>query len=312
MHEPLVAACGVPQQLSWLREPAARKEVALLREPQMVAWAGFKLGIFQATSVEIRGQQGEHPALGMILRGRTRARIRSRGQECDFSPGRDSVGVFAPQLDVDWTRWDCEPGAERMMVELDFSELESAGDLETLLPARRQLRQDLTLSDPGLASIMRLIAAEVREGSPHGALYATSLCLSLASYLFAEHARGGRMRPRERGRLTAAQRARVLQLIQERLAEDLTLEELAAAAGISRSHFARLFKSTMGVTPHQFVLDQRIAEARRLLEGTLMPLVDIAASTGFASQSHLCSAMRRHLGFPPGQWRRLSMSSERG
>ena len=120
------------------------------------------------------------------------------------------------------------------------------------------------------------------------------------------------MRPRERGRLTAAQRARVLQLIQERLAEDLTLEELAAAAGISRSHFARLFKSTMGVTPHQFVLDQRIAEARRLLEGTLMPLVDIAASTGFASQSHLCSAMRRHLGFPPGQWRRLSMSSERG
>src|SRR4249920_194963 len=112
-----------PRTLSWLRDAHMADEPALLRPSQVAAWAGFKVGIFAAQTTELTGQQGDSPALGMILKGRTRARIISRGEECDFSPGPDSVGLFAPQLEVAWTRWECEPGAERMVVELDFSEL---------------------------------------------------------------------------------------------------------------------------------------------------------------------------------------------
>jgi AraC family transcriptional regulator len=292
------------RQMSWLRRPAPAGEAALLRESQIAAWGGFRLGIFAAASVELTEQHGEHPAVGMILHGRTRARIRSRGQECDFSPGPDSVGLFGPQFDVSWTRWDCEPGAERMMIELDLSDLEHAGDLELMLPPRRTLRQDLTLRDERLGSIMRLIADEVRHGSQHGALYATSLSLGLASYLFNEHGSGGRGAPRESGKLGVAQKARILELVQQRLAEDLSLEELALAAGISRFHFLRLFKNTFGMTPHRFIMEQRIGSARLMLEETSLPIAEIAATTGFSSQSHLCTAMRRSLGLTPGQWRR--------
>ncbi len=191
-----------------------------------------------------------------------------------------------------------------MVIELDLSDLAHAGDLDLMLPPRRTLRQDLTLRDERLGSIMRLIADEVRHGSRHGSLYATSLSLGLASYLFNEHGSGGRVASQDRGKLSAAQKACILELVQQSLAEDLSLEELALAAGVSRFHFLRLFKNTFGVTPHRFVMEQRVNSARLLLEGTSLPITEIAATTGFSSQSHLCTAMRRSLGLTPGQWRR--------
>jgi AraC family transcriptional regulator len=292
------------RRLSWLRDPRAGYEPLLLHVAQTSAWAGFRVGIFQAQTTELRHQRGEHAALGMILKGRTRARIVSRGEDCDFSPGADSVGVFAPHFEVDWTRWECEPGAERMMVELDLANLSRHGDLEAMLPERRVLSQNLTLSDPRLATMMRLIGDEVREGSPHGALYATSLSLALAAYVFNHHGQGGSARLRERAGLSTVQKQRVLELIDRCLADDIRLEDLAAAAGVSRFHFVRLFRNTLGITPHQFVLAQRVAAARRLLVETGLSLADIAAATGFSSQSHLSTTMRRQLGVTPGQWRR--------
>lgn len=281
----------------------------MLHESQTAAWAGFRLGIFEATSKEVAGQLGEHAALAMILRGRTRARIVSHGDDCDFSPGSDSVGLFAPHLDIRWTRWDCEPGAQRLMIELDLADLTRAGDLDAMVaPQRRAFRQDLTMRDGQLAALMRLIAAEVRLGSPHGSLYASSLSLGLAAHLFSEKGASGRVTMRERGLLTAAQKSRVLEIIQQRLAEDVALDDLAAAAGVSRFHFLRLFKNSLGITPHCFIVDQRLAAARKLMADTDQRLADIAASTGFSSQSHLCTTMRRRLGVTPKQWRQSAQS----
>jgi len=294
-----------PRQVSWLRDAAVRPEPSLLHELQNAAWAGFRVGIFEATSKEVTGQRGAHAALAMILRGRTRAQIASHGDRCDFSPGPDSVGLFAPCLDISWTRWECEPGAERMMIELDFTDIAGVGDLDAMVAGqRRELRQDLTMRDGHVAALMRLIAAEVRLGSPHGSLYATSLSLGLAAYLFNEKGETGRTRIRERGRLTASQKSRVLEVVQQRLAEDISLDDLAAAAGVSRFHFLRLFKNTLGITPHRYLMDQRLAAARKVLEDTDQGLAEVAANTGFSSQSHLCTVMRRRLGVTPRQWRR--------
>jgi len=294
----------LPRQVSWLRDAAVRPEPSLLHESQTAAWAGFRLGIFEAVSKEVRGQRGEHAVLAMMLRGRTRAQIVSHGDQCDFSPSPDSVGLFAPHLDIAWTRWDCEPGGERMMIELDFSDLTRAGDLEAMAVGHRHvLRQDLTMRDSHLAALLRLIAAEVRLGSPHGSLYATSLSMGLAAYLFSEKGDSANTRVRERGRLTASQKSRVLDVVQQRLVEDIALDDLAAAAGVSRFHFLRLFKNSLGITPHRFVMDQRLAAARKLLAETDQRLADVAASTGFSSQSHLCTTMRRRLGVTPKQWR---------
>lgn len=293
----------VPQP-SWLSLPQKAPEPSALSDGELAAWAGLRLSIFQAQSVELRGQHGEHPAVAMILRGRTRARIASRGQTCDFCPGPDSVGLFAPMLDVGWTRWDCEPGAERLVIELDPGTLARRDGIDSVLPPRRRLKQDLTLRDPQLALLMRLVANEVRGGSPHGALYAESLSLGLMSYLYADHGAGGASPATGRGTLTTAQRARVLEMVEARFDENLGIDDMAAAAGVSRFHFIRLFKQTFGLTPYRFVLARRVAAARQLLAQTDLPLADIAGVTGFGSQSHLSAAMRRELGQAPGEWRR--------
>lgn len=290
------------------RQQLADLEPSLLSESNASAWAGFRLGVFRATPHFIGKHEGEHPVLAMVVGGRTRARIASRGQDWDICPGQDTVGLFAPRLDVNGSHWVCEGDAERLVIELNLTDLQRTGDLDAMRLSPAALRQDLNITDAMLASLLRLMANEVRQGSPHGALYATSLSLGLAAYLSAAHVNRTRAMPRERGALTLAQRAQVLDLITQGLAGDLGLDELAGAAGVGRFHFVRLFKNSFGVTPHRFVMRQRAEAARRLLEKTGGRMVDIAAATGFASQSHLCTVMRREFGQTPGCFRRVAGS----
>jgi AraC-like DNA-binding protein len=87
----------------------------------------------------------------------------------------------------------------------------------------------------------------------------------------------------------------------EDLARNLTLAEVAAAAGVSRHRLTRLFRAAYGLPPHRFVLAQRIRAARRLLEGGAAP-ADVAAQTGFFDQSHLHRHFTRTLGMTPAAY----------
>lgn len=290
----------------WISNPSSREEPSVLRAPQLAAWAGLRIGIFQAVSHEARNYHGVAGGVAMILKGRTRARMRLCGGEFDFAANGDALGLFPPDTLMEHERWDCEPGAERLIVELDFSQMSAAGDLEALTRQKRSLQLALGFRDPQLSALLRLMADEVRGGSTHGELYATSLSLGLASYLFTHHARGGPAAARERGGLSRGQRECVIEYVHEHLAEKIELADLAALAGVSRFHFLRLFKNSFGVTPHRFVQDRRIEAARHLLEQTRMPLAQIATASGFSSQSHLTSAMRQATGQSPGRWRRAA------
>jgi AraC-like DNA-binding protein len=85
------------------------------------------------------------------------------------------------------------------------------------------------------------------------------------------------------------------------LARNLTLSEVAAAAGVSRHRLTRLFRAAYGLPPHRFVLAQRIRAARRLLERGVAP-AEAAAQTGFFDQSHLHRHFTRTLGMTPGAY----------
>jgi AraC family transcriptional regulator len=97
--------------------------------------------------------------------------------------------------------------------------------------------------------------------------------------------------------------ARVLDFIDDRLADDLSLAELAAVADLSPMHFARLFRRSVGVSPRQYVLRRRIVRAQALLSLTRHRLVDIALAVGFSSQSHMTALFSRCLGISPHRYR---------
>jgi AraC family transcriptional regulator len=102
------------------------------------------------------------------------------------------------------------------------------------------------------------------------------------------------------------QAKRVLEYIESNLARTLTLRELANINGLSTYHFARMFKTAMGVTPHRYVLERRVERAKAMLRTTRVTLADIGLSAGFCGQSHFTTAFRRLTGMTPAEFQRYN------
>jgi AraC family transcriptional regulator len=158
---------------------------------------------------------------------------------------------------------------------------------------------------PHLRATMAAVDAELTAGADGGGrLAAESLANILAVHLI-RHVLAPR-RP-ERGRDGALPRTRlraVVEYIEECLDDRLSLEQMAAVAHLSPYHFARQFKASTGLPPHQYVIARRVERARQLLQaGTDLSLADVAAHAGFSDQSQLTHHFKRLVGVTPGQFR---------
>ncbi|MEW6297167.1 MAG: AraC family transcriptional regulator [Thermodesulfobacteriota bacterium] len=112
--------------------------------------------------------------------------------------------------------------------------------------------------------------------------------------------------------LAAERLQRVRRFIEDHLDGDLSLARLAAVAYLSPYHFARRFKVSTGMTPHQYVVSRRVERAHALLLAGEDGIAHVATRVGFSSQSHLTFHMRRVLGVSPGELlRRSRRSTER-
>jgi AraC family transcriptional regulator len=109
------------------------------------------------------------------------------------------------------------------------------------------------------------------------------------------------------GCLAAWQARRVVEYIEQHLGAKLTNEDIAAAIGLSKSHFSRAFKSTLGASPMAYVAGRRVERAKRMMVASAESLAEVALDCGFADQSHLNRQFRRAVGMSPGQWRRSSV-----
>ncbi|WP_083894110.1 AraC family transcriptional regulator [Rivularia sp. PCC 7116] len=86
------------------------------------------------------------------------------------------------------------------------------------------------------------------------------------------------------------------------------LSDLANLAGISQFHFSRLFKNSMGISPHKYVIKQRVERAKSLLKNPELSVTEISLLCGFNSHSHLGKYFRQLTGFTPRQYRASTAS----
>ena len=121
-------------------------------------------------------------------------------------------------------------------------------------------------------------------------------------------ARGREMRNVRRGGLAPWQVELTSRLLLDDLGDNHPVSELASRCGLSRSHFAKAFKASMGTPPHRWLLRQRVHRAAELLERTEENISTIAQSCGFADQSHLTRLFHAMVGFSPADWRRRRKS----
>ncbi len=103
--------------------------------------------------------------------------------------------------------------------------------------------------------------------------------------------------------LTHLQLQQVLDYVQTHLDRDLSLAELAETLNLSPTYFATAFKQEIEVSPHQYVIQQRVERAKLMLSKTDLAIADIALQVGFSSQSHLNQQFKRLTGMTPKQVR---------
>ncbi|MEJ1929191.1 helix-turn-helix domain-containing protein [Nostoc sp. NIES-2111] len=105
--------------------------------------------------------------------------------------------------------------------------------------------------------------------------------------------------------LTPRQVRAMESFIQGNLHRDLSLTEMGAHINLSRAHFARAFKRSVGIPPARYMREQRLAAASHLLATTTEAIHDIAFRTGFTTASHFAEQFRKHTGLAPSEYRRL-------
>lgn len=165
-------------------------------------------------------------------------------------------------------------------------------------PDRVSIEPRLQIRDPKVEHIGWALKAELESDEPFGHLYADSLGLALAAHLVRCSRRPAA--PRTTNGLPKRRLLRVLEYVNENLAENLTLATLAEVANLSPSHFKMLFKQSVGLPVHQFVIRRRVDFAVDLLLRGKTRARDVALRAGFANQSHMARWMRRITGMTPG------------
>src|SRR5688572_15221050 len=111
------------------------------------------------------------------------------------------------------------------------------------------------------------------------------------------------LRKASAGGLAGWQRDLAVRCLLGNLTGEIPVAALAGSCGLSRSHFTRAFRISMGTPPHRWLVRARVRRAADLLEGTDDSIAEIALACGFCDQSHLTRIFHAAVGVSPAAWR---------
>ncbi len=157
--------------------------------------------------------------------------------------------------------------------------------------------------DEQLRYIALTLYNELLVGCPSGRLFGEYMGLSFATALLSNHSAGPARMAHYRGGLPPYKLRQVTEFISENLSRNLTLAEMANLLQMGPCHFARAFKESTGLSPHQFVLRRRVERALQMLKETRNNLADIAYDLGFSSQGHFTTVFSKIVGVSPSNYR---------
>jgi AraC-like DNA-binding protein len=158
--------------------------------------------------------------------------------------------------------------------------------------------------DQVVGALTRLLLPAFDNPDQVSRLFADHISLALGTHIAQTYGGMRSVVGPPRGGLATWQERRAKELMSANLRRDLSNADLAAECSLSVGHFARAFRRSTGLSPHQWLLQRRIAEAHGLLRDHKLSLAEIARTCGFSDQSHFTKAYTRRRGISPGAWRR--------
>ena len=159
------------------------------------------------------------------------------------------------------------------------------------------------LRDKALCQLKQMEPEMLTDGGTR-IIYADSLAQATAVHDLSLNDNHDQARAKPISPLPQAVLQRVKEYIEEHLHDKLSLNELARKTPYSRAHFLRMFRAATGTTPHQYLTERRIEQAKRILQEEEISLIDTASRYGFSNQSHMTRVFREQVGLPPSAFRR--------
>ncbi|MEM9906271.1 MAG: AraC family transcriptional regulator [Cyanobacteria bacterium P01_D01_bin.44] len=258
-------------------------------------WSGVHLSYYHHPAHEIPAITSQHHLVLVHLEASTQVEqwLGTQYQKNHFRAG--SV-LVVPAHTPHHANWDAENRYLILSIEprAFLHAARSAGDSNTV-----ELIPHFTDTDPLVHGIGLSLKAELESGNLGGRLYADTLCTTLFVHLLRHYTVETTIVPAQAGGLPRYQLRQVIEYVDAHLDQDLTLAELAAIAQLSSNYFTHLFKQSTGLTPHQYVIQQRVEQAKHLLREGKLAIADIAIEVGFAHQSHLNRHFKRWVGVTP-------------
>ena len=182
---------------------------------------------------------------------------------------------------------------------------QTAEQIGYVAPHTVELNPIIFSQDEQITLLTRCIAHEIRTGGEGGQLYSESLKNCFNVHLLRRYC-NSEMRPRNySGGLPHYRLREVLAYINSNLAHgNISIDAMARVAGLSSYYFTRQFKQSTGLAPHQYVTQQRIDRAKRLLKQRDLSIAQVGIECGFPNQSHFSRVFRQVVGFTPSRYRK--------
>lgn len=197
-------------------------------------------------------------------------------------------------------RWASSPRALVIAMEQSFIDQVVNDAFDGNAPV---LRTVIGVRNPVIEGMAAAWRQELAERGAGGRLYIEGLASALAVHVYRTYGDSLNCSLTVIGGLGALRLRRITEYIEAHLAEDVSLRDLAAVAGLSTHHFGEAFKTSSGTTPHRYLIERRIHRAKELLLGADHSIVEIALAVGFASHSHFTDNFRKLTGITPSRFR---------
>jgi AraC family transcriptional regulator len=247
------------------------------------------------------------PWLVAVTAGSRHVEVRSgdRWRSARSVPGHVAVTSPGNMTEIRWRTEGSEPlRTVHMHVEAGVFRrfAMEAADCD---PRRIEIVDALAETDPLVGEMGKSLERELMTPSPAGRLLADGAAQVLAAHVLRHYCAFPITATRQNNALSPRKLRRVKDYIEAHMQASVTLDDLAAVAGMSLYHFARSFKQATGETPHGFVTRLKLERAKRLLCETDLDMPRIARALGFSSPGYLASVFRKHIGMTPGVFRDL-------